>query len=134
MKRIIFLIIIFFSCLSFAESLDYSLVTKYLEVSKTQEMFNSEIDTMITQLSSGDIKKERKIRIFLNSYMSWDTLKIPTIRLIQQAFTKQELIKVIEFYNTPEGKAYVDKSIWIGNELSKIIATNLMKSISKMSK
>ena len=131
MKRIIFLVAVFFSCLSFSESLDYSLAVKYLEVSKAQEMFNGEIDSIANQLSNGNPKREREMRIFFNYYMGWDTLKIPTIRLIQQAFTKQELTKVIEFYNTPEGKAYADKSVWLGNELSKIIITNLIKLMSK---
>lgn len=125
MQQIIFFIVMSFSCLSFAESLDYNLAVRYLEVSKIEEMFDSEIDTFVDQLSGKNPEKQAEIRNFFKSSIGWDVLKIPITRLIQQAFTKKEIEKIIKFYETPEGKAYADKSIWIGNELSKIIASNI---------
>lgn len=134
MNKVVFLISIFFSCLTFAESSHSGLAVKFLEVSKVKEQIDEAINTYAEQLTQGNPNEKTGFANFLQANMGWNILKTPIISFTQQNLTRQELVKIIQFYETPEGKVYADKNILLNNQMGQLISENIMKTMSKLPK
>jgi hypothetical protein len=59
--------------------------------------------------------------------MGWEVIKDHYAKLVLQAYTKAQLLKIIEFYETPAGKVYAERSPWLSRELTKLIIRNLQQ-------
>lgn len=116
-----------------AEHPNDQLSIEYLELSKTKEVFSATIETYVQQISAQNPSVDsEKLREFFNANMSWEVLRVPTIQIVSQTFTEKELRGIIAFYKTQSGKSYVEKSPQLSSEISKIIAANLQKAMSKL--
>lgn len=129
------LVVTFIANFAHAENKNDLLAIEYLEISKTKEVFDMTIDTYVQQLSAQNPGTNKDgLRNFLNTYMSWEVLKDPTIKIVSKIFTEKELLDIIAFYKSESGKSYADKSPQLSAEISKIISANLQKAMSNMSK
>lgn len=111
------------------------LAIEYLQLSKTKETFDMTIDAYAQQLSAQNPNADKeKIRTFFNAYMGWEILKEPTIKLVAQTLTVQELKDINAFYKTNSGKALAEKSPKMAADISNLIGTNLQKAMQDMQK
>jgi hypothetical protein len=136
MKKYLALLILINSILvsnGFAEDSKTILAMEYLEVSKTKEVFDMTIETYVNQLSSNNPNVNKKqLRAFFNSYMGWDVLREPTIKIVADTFTEDELKAINNFYKSKHGVAFANKSPALSAAISELIAANLKKAMSKM--
>jgi len=110
------------------------LAIEYLELSKTKESFDATIETFVNQLSAQNRFADKdKMRAYFDSYMGWDILKKPTIRIIADTFTEEELIAINNFYKTKAGKSLADKTPGLSAAISQLIGDNLKKTLGKLS-
>lgn len=113
-----------------AENNKNALVVEYLEVSKTKETFDMTIDAYVDQISSQDPSaKKEDVRAFFNTYMGWDVLKEPSIKIVAAKFTEKELQDIIAFYKTSSGQTFANKSPEMAAELSNLIGSNIQKAM-----
>ena len=136
MKKYLALLILInflFVSIGFAEDGKTTLAIEYLEVSKTKEVFDMTIETYVNRLSSNnpEVNKEQ-LRTFFNSYMGWDVLREPTIKIVANSFSEDELKAINNFYKSKHGVAYANKSPALSAAVSKLIGANLKKAMSKM--
>ena len=132
---ILLLTLTFFAFIAYAESPNDQLSIEYLELSKTKEVFDMTIETYVQQLSSQNPNVDKEnIREFFNSYMGWEVLKTPTIRVVSETFTEKELKDIIAFYKSKSGQSYAEKSPQLSAEITKIIAGNLQKAMTELQK
>ena len=134
MKNIKFFILtVVFTCLTFgalAENNKNALVIEYLEISKTKETFDMTIEAYVNQLASQDpVAKKEDIRTFFNTYMGWNVLKEPSIKIVAAKFSEKELQDIIAFYKTSSGQAFANKSPEMAADLSNLIGSNMQKAM-----
>ncbi len=109
------------------------LASEYLELSKTKESFDITIETYVNQLSSQNPGVDKKkMREFFDAYMGWEVLKEPTIKIVAESFTEEELIGINAFYKSKVGKVLADKSPALSAAISQLIGSNLNKAIGAM--
>ena len=136
MKKYLALLILINSILvsnGFAEDSKTILAIEYLELSKTKEVFDMTIETYANQLSSNNPKvNKEQLRTFLNSYMGWDVLREPTIKIVADTFTEEELKAINSFYKSKHGVAFANKSPALSAAISELVAANLNKALTKM--
>ncbi len=109
------------------------LASEYLELSKAKETFDITIETYVNQLSSQNPGIDKnKLREFFNAYMGWEVLKEPTIKIVADSFTEEELIGINTFYKSRFGKVLADKSPALSAAISELIASNLKKALGAM--
>ncbi|MBU0664010.1 MAG: DUF2059 domain-containing protein [Proteobacteria bacterium] len=129
---ILLLTLTFLPIIAFAENPNDKLSIEYLELSKTKETLDMTIETYVQQFSAQNPNADKdKMRESFNAYMGWDVLKAPTIQIVSHTFTENELKDIISFYKSQSGKSYAEKSPQLSAEISKIIAENLQKAMSK---
>jgi uncharacterized protein len=115
----------------FAEVDTQELAIEYLTLSKAKETFDATIDAYADQMAASNPKADKaQIRELLNRAMGWDALREPTIQLVMRTFSTEELKGINDFYKTPAGKAFAEKSPLLSSELSKLIAENMKKTLS----
>jgi uncharacterized protein len=106
---------------------------EFIELSKIKETFDMTIETYVQQLSAQNPGTDKaKLREFFKSYMGWDVLKNPTIQIVSKAFSEKELQDLISFYKSESGRSYANKSPHLSAEISKVIALNMQKAMSKL--
>jgi hypothetical protein len=120
---------------AFADDTRLALAIEYLELSKTKKVFDMTIDTYVNQLSSNNpgINKDQ-LRAFFNSYMGWEVLKEPTIKIVANTFTGEELKAINDFYKSKNGVAFANKSPALSAAISELIGANLNKAMANMKK
>ncbi len=120
---------------AFADDTRLALAIEYLELSKTKEVFDITIDTYVNQLSSNNPGTNKdQLRAFFNSYMGWEVLKEPTIKIVANTFTGEELKAINLFYKSKNGVAFANKSPALSAAISELIGANLNKAMANMKK
>lgn len=120
---------------AFADDTRLALAIEYLELSKTKEVFDITIDTYVNQLSSNNPGTNKdQLRAFFNSYMGWEVLKEPTIKIVANTFTGEELKAINDFYKSKNGVAFANKSPALSAAISELIGANLNKAMANMKK
>lgn len=119
----------------FADDHKNQLAIEYLELSKTKESFDITIETYVNQLSSQNPSTDKKkMRDFFEAYMGWEVLKKPTIKIIADSFSEEELIGINNFYKSKVGKALAEKTPALSAAISELIGKNLNKAIGEIQK
>jgi hypothetical protein len=114
----------------FADDRKDQLAIEYLELSKTKESFDITIETYVDQLSSQNPSaNKKKLREFFEAYMGWGVLKKPTIKIVADSFTEEELLEINNFYKSKTGKALAEKTPALSAAISKLIGENLNKAM-----
>lgn len=120
---------------AFADDTRLALAKEYLELSKTKEVFDITIDTYVNQLSSNNPGTNKdQLRAFFNSYMGWEVLKEPTIKIVANTFTGEELKAINDFYKSKNGVIFANKSPALSAAISELIGANLNKAMANMKK
>lgn len=119
----------------FADGHKDQLANEYLELSKTKETFDITIETYVEQLSSQNPNADKnKMRAFFEAYMGWEVLKKPTLKIVADSFTEEELIGINNFYKSKIGKALAEKTPALSAAISQLIGQNLNKAIADIQK
>lgn len=123
-------LLLIFSHGSFADNKN-ELVVEYLELTKTKQLFDVTIDNYVNHLTAKNPKlNKEELRLFFNTYMGWDVLRSPTIKIVSEKFTNIELENINAFFKTDSGKALAEKSPIISMEISNLIGGNINKALS----
>jgi len=118
---------------SFAEDEKTNLAVEYLKLSNTKTTIDETIEAYVTQFAAADPNTDKaEIREFFNAYMGWDVIKEPSIQIVSNIFTQEELEAVNNFYKTKYGTAFANKSPALSAAISEIIGQNLNKAMAKM--
>lgn len=135
MKRLsVCVMVLFAMCLAVPAFADTKsqLAAEYLELSKAKESFDATIETYVEQIASQDKRVDKeKLREVFNSYMGWNTIKKPLLKIVADSFTVNELLAINRFYGTKEGKALANKSPALSAAVSDIIGENIKKMVPK---
>lgn len=123
-------LLLIFSHGSFADNKN-ELVVEYLELTKTKQLFDVTIDNYVNHLTAKNPKlNKEELRLFFNTYMGWDVLRSPTIKIVSEKFTNNELENINAFFRTDSGRALAEKSPIISMEISNLIGGNINKALS----
>lgn len=132
MKLKLLLCIIFVLNIHASESLSKKLAIEYIKIAKVKETFDETIKASINQTLRQDPTLEyQEVEEYFNKYMGWDSMEEIVINLTIEAFTDQELKDVINFFKTPSGKAFANKSPWLSKELVKKILEKNVQYVKK---
>jgi hypothetical protein len=119
-----------FSSISFADNKN-DLAMEYLELTKTKQLFDVTIDNYVNHLSARNSQLNKdELKLFFNTYMGWEVLKNPTIKIVSEKFTDSELKNINAFFKTESGQALAEKSPIISMEISNLIGGNINKALS----
>ena len=64
--------------------------------------------------------------------MGWESLKEPTIQIVANLLSIEELSEINRFFKSSSGKALADNSPQMAAEISNLIGNNLNKAMSNM--
>lgn len=125
-------VIVFISANTFAEDKN-KLALEYLELTKTKQLFDITIENYVNHLSLRNPKlNKEELMLFFNSYMGWDVVRDPTIKIVSDKFTEKELKNINTFFKTDDGKALANQSPKISMEVSNLIGGNINKALASM--
>ncbi|ODS23147.1 hypothetical protein AB835_10525 [Candidatus Endobugula sertula] len=117
----------------YAEEDHKVLAIEYLKLSKAKETVDMTIEAYVEQLSSQKPHSNKEsIRTFFNTYMGWEVLKEPAIKLVSDSLSVNELKDINNFYKTDTGRSLAKKSPKMAADLSNLIAVNLQKAMKSM--
>lgn len=77
------------------------------------ELLSQSVNEMINSLAAQDpnfFVDSGGYREFAAKYITWEKLKPKYIKMYTDCFTENELRVLVEFYKTPTGKKYIEKS------------------------
>lgn len=125
-------IAVFISANTFAEDKS-KLALEYLELTNTKQLFEITIENYVNHLSlrNPNLNKD-ELKLFFNSYMGWDVVKNPTIKIVSDKFTEDELKNINAFFRTNDGKVLADQSPKISMEISNLLGGNINKALTLM--
>ena len=125
-------VIVFISANTFAEDKN-KLALEYLELTKTKQLFDITIENYVNHLSLRNPKlNKEELMLFFNSYMGWDVVRDPTIKIVSDKFTEKELKNINDFFKTDDGRALSNQSPKISMEVSNLIGGNINKALASM--
>ena len=125
-------VIVFISANTFAEDKN-KLALEYLELTKTKQLFDITIENYVNHLSLRNPKlNKEELMLFFNSYMGWDVVRDPTIKIVSDKFTEKELKNINAFFKTDDGRALASQSPKISMEVSNLIGGNINKALASM--
>lgn len=125
-------IVVFISANTFAEDKN-KLALEYLELTNTKQLFDITIENYVNHLSLRNSKlNKEEMMLFFNSYMGWNVVKDPTIKIVADKFTEDELKNINAFFKTDDGKALAGQSPKISMEISNLIGGNINKALASM--
>ena len=130
--KYIMCIAIFASANTFADDKN-KLALEYLELTNTKQLFEVTIENYVNHLSLRNPKLNKdELLLFFNSYMGWDVVKDPTVKIVSDKFTESELKNINAFFKTDDGKALAGQSPKISMEISNLIGGNINKALASM--
>jgi len=87
--KYIMCVIVFISANTFAEDKN-KLALEYLELTNTKQLFDITIENYVNHLSLRNPKfNKEELMLFFNSYMGWDVVRDPTIKIVSDKFTEK---------------------------------------------
>ena len=118
-----------------AESNTRSLAEEYIILSKVEKTFDATIDSYVEQMSTAQPDENKDdIRGYFQFLISWDKIKEPTIDIVMERFTAEELKAINKFYKTKTGKVVADKSSLIAVDISNVINKTLEAAFARPQK
>lgn len=93
---------------TFDESLE-----KMFELAQLEKILNLAIEETLAQQVKINPNLEPlmpTMRVFFEKYMSWQSLKPEMSKLYKEAFTKEEIDDLIDFYSTTTGQKLIEKN------------------------
>jgi len=130
--KYIMCVIVFISANTFAEDKN-KLALEYLELTNTKQLFDITIENYVNHLSLRNPKfNKEELMLFFNSYMGWDVVRDPTIKIVSDKFTEKELKNINAFFKTDDGRALANQSPKISMEVSNLIGGNINKALASM--
>lgn len=134
-RTLIIAVALFCSPFVHADAESDALAKEYLELSKTKESLEHTINTTVEQMvASGLGENKAELRTLMKSYMGWEVMEGPSIRVISSMLTKPELKAINAFYKTPEGQSYAKKTPALSAALSQEMVKNLQKATLELQK
>lgn len=118
---------------TYADENKDALAIEYLQLSKTKEAVDRTIEIYSEQLSNKNptLDKEQ-LKAHFNTFIGWEVLKEPTIKLVANTFSAEELKSINSFYKTENGRSWAEKSPQIAAGVSKITGTNIQKALQSL--
>jgi hypothetical protein len=130
--KYIMCVIVFISANTFAEDKN-KLALEYLELTNTKQLFDITIENYVNHLSLRNPKlNKEELMLFFNSYMGWDVVRDPTIKIVSDKFTEKELKNINAFFKTDDGRSLANQSPKISMEVSNLIGGNINKALASM--
>lgn len=124
-------------CSPFVQADDKSdaLAKEYLELSKTKESLEHTVNTTVEQMVANGLGENKsELKAFFNSYMGWEVMEKPSIRVVSSILTPSELKAINAFYKTPEGQSYAKKTPALSAAMSQEMVKNLQKAMLELQK
>ncbi len=84
-----------------------------LRLTSSPESYNQSVDQKLTMMfkqfpdKPNRIETQEKMRVFLQKYLSWESILPELAKLYTRNFTEVELRDLIAFYQTPTGRKLV---------------------------
>ncbi len=134
---------VFILCLMGAGSLyadeqsQRKLAEELLTIMKTDKQLDATLDKMKTvqkeQMNSMGVPEvEDKMMDLMAQEMSWEKMKDDYIAVYSEVFTEEELQGLIDFYKTPVGQKFVEKTPEITTKLMQMGQKHTMQLMPKI--
>lgn len=110
-------------------------VEQHLSVMKTQEAVEAQVDGFSKQYATtASPKQMEQINLYLNSVMGWPAVKDEYTKLVQEAFTDEELRASLNFMKSPIGQSIARKNLVFSSKASMLIAKRAQAFTQQASK
>jgi hypothetical protein len=89
-----------------AQASTTALAEKYLRATQIPEMLQAQVEGYADQYAKGqDVADRKRVHDYLERVMGWEALKEHCLSLVQSTCTEREINALLQFVNTPAGRA-----------------------------